>query len=143
MSASIFSLSCDLDWNSVRQRVIPSPQLWGPSVARGASVFCHFSSPSAAEKENGAKSGFSEPHLSSSTSFNRGVLRGITLTDAAPCPPRWGLPSARLHGEGMLRRRLLRSPLGFWKPRAQLTQPHHAKTLHTQPQTAARSASNG
>lgn len=43
LSASIFSLSCDLNWNAVREQVIPSLQLWGPSVARRASVFCHFS----------------------------------------------------------------------------------------------------
>lgn len=42
--ASIFSLSCDLDWNAVCERLIPSPQLWGLSVARGASVLCHFPS---------------------------------------------------------------------------------------------------
>lgn len=61
MSASIFSLSCDLDWNAVRKRVIPSPQLWGPSVARGASVFCHVSSQSTAEMENGANRAFQSP----------------------------------------------------------------------------------
>lgn len=39
LSASIFSPGCDLDWNALRQPVTPSPQPWGPSVARGASVF--------------------------------------------------------------------------------------------------------
>lgn len=70
--ASIFSLSCDLDWN---ERLIPSPQLWGPSVARGASVLCHFPSQRTAEQENGANQPFQSCIHLSSALFNRGALQ--------------------------------------------------------------------
>lgn len=134
MSASIFSPSCDLDWNAVCERVILSPQLWGPSVARGASVFCQFSSRSTAEKENGANWAFQSPiylppHLSTEEFYRNDAYgcavgafraRGCPL----PCSARRDAP----HG-GMLHRG--RAEHG--NQAAQLTQPHHIKISKPSP----------
>lgn len=87
--ASIFSLSCDLDWNAVREQVIPSPQLWGLSVARGASVFCHFPSRSTAEKENGANQAF-QSHIHLPQRLSTEALysqRRNYASEARGCPP--------------------------------------------------------
>jgi len=109
LSASIFSPSCDLDWNAVRARVIPSPQLWGPSEARRASVFRHFSSRSTAEKENGANRAFQSPvylspHLSTEEFYRNYAHRRTAVPSTLRAVPRLA-PRG-----GMLRRRLLRSP---------------------------------
>lgn len=96
LSASIFSPSCDLDWNTVREQVIPSLQLWGLSVARGASVFCRFSSRSTAEKENGSNRAFQSPiyrslHLSAEEFYRNyayGCVAGRDAQAEAPTKPR-------------------------------------------------------
>lgn len=138
MSASIFSLSCDLDWNTVCEQVIPSPQLWGLSVARGASVFCHISPQSTAEKENGANRAFQSPiylppHLSTEK-FYRNYSYGCT---AEPSMLRAVL--CLTLREGMLRQRLLqnqgqgRGRVEHGNQAAQLTQPHRSKLSKPSP----------